>query len=350
MAEEMETHPLLMKEKKTWAGFFLKAAFIVGALVLVIITVLANMGGSSDNLKTMVEQFASEITGTTAKIKKLNNVTFFPRVSFDFEDMDFFREPESKMSSGHIDRAEISFDFWDIIFSRGRVKNINIVNLSAAAGSILAKPVLIKSIEITDTGPSAAVIGARGTIGPESVSFSMGMQSWGEGRSQKYGFSERRDLSMAFGDVTLSAILQNDRDQKIRFENLKIATGEGTVVSGRIDISKRRVHEMMIGGELTVEKNKTILRPDLIFDLQTKKLSGSIASDHFDARDFDPGSAFAALIGRLVAILGDPAKDSEILDEFFAAHSVTLDAKGGHAYQGPLVFVHNRLSLKPPAP
>jgi Na+/citrate or Na+/malate symporter len=48
MTDQTEQNPLLAKEKKTWLGFFMKLAFFISVFVIIILTVLANMGGTGD--------------------------------------------------------------------------------------------------------------------------------------------------------------------------------------------------------------------------------------------------------------------------------------------------------------
>ena len=344
-----DINPLLAKEKKTWFGFFLKLAFFLGALVLVLLTVLANMGGNGDHLKKMVEEFASETTGYTARLEKLNNVTFFPSVSFDFEDMGLFRHAESKVSIGHVDRVRMAFGFWDVFLGRGRIRDVNVINLHADAGTFLAQPLIIKSVGIIDTVPGQGRFEGSGTIGSEPFDIAMDMQSWGSGRTKTYAFAERRTLVMNLSELGLSSILQNGTNPYIRFEDFKLTHRNGTVASGTIDLSKRRAHELTITGELTLEPHKTILKPDLILDLHTWRLSGTIRSNNFNPKDAAAGSLFASWQERALEILTDPARDTQFLDNFFVTNSVTLDLSGEARYQGPLVFKNNRLALTPGA-
>jgi hypothetical protein len=347
MTDQTEQNPLLAKEKKTWLGFFMKLAFFISVFVIIILTVLANMGGTGDHLKKMIEEFASENTRYVARIEKLNNVTFFPAISFDFEDMGFFRHAESKVSVGHIDRAQMSVGFWDVFLGRGRIRNISIINLHAAEQTLLDQPVFIKSLGIVDTNPAQALVEAKGTIGPENFTLSMDMQSWGSGRTKSYGFSERRNIALNLGELGLSSVLQNGINPYLRFQDFKITGRDGAVITGVIDLSKRRAHELTITGELTFNTHNTVIKPDLVFDLNTHRFTGTINSDNFNMNDFNDTSVFAAFVDRLIVIVGTPAQDGKILDNFFTLNPVTLNLNGEQNYQGPLVFVNNRLILKP---
>jgi hypothetical protein len=317
---------------------FLKILFCVIAFVLVMLTVLANMGGNSQFHKESVEQFVSEATGYKSKVATLVSMTYFPSIAVDFEDLDL--ADANGVPAAHVDKAQASVSFWDVLRQSGRMKILNVHGVHMASGVFLDKPVEIKSLGIVDgADASSAKLEGRGHIGQVPMVFSLSMESKGEGSSRKYWFGRRREFIVEFGEIKISGALQNGANPYISVPDFKVNRSGSDIITGRIDISKRRAREITIGGELTLVEYGSILKPDLLIDLINKKITGPIASDNFKSQDFAAGSAFDDLVNRFVQVLGDLKKDEKILDEFFAAQEITLNGK-------KLAFENNTLSLK----
>ncbi len=336
----------IKKERRSWLGFLTKFLFCLTAFVFVILTILANMGGNGDFHKSSVEQFASEITGFPAKLKTLHGINYFPSISVDLEDLDIMPDLTSEMAIGHVDRAQISLGFWDVLIQNGKMKVLDIQGLYTLPGLFLNKTIALKHLSIVDDGAEKAKLEGQGTIDNVSLLFWMDMKIEGSDRSKKYHFEPRRNVNIELGDIKITAVLQNGFNPYLSIQDLKITKAGNDVVTGRIDISDRRRREMTIEGDVTLVQNGTVLKPDLIFDKQAHALWGTITSENFSEKDFDTGSYFDEVVKALIIILGDPKTDAMLLDGYFAAQKVELDLKGEKTYQGPLKFKDNHLSLQ----
>lgn len=321
--EETASHQPEKKGSKL--NLLFKITFFVAAFLLVIFTVLANMGGNGDFHKNAIEQFASEATGYYARVKLLHNLTYFPTIGADFEDMDFLDDPIEDIGRIHIDRTQVALSFWDVAARNGKMKALNVQGLHALPGTIFEKPVNLKYFAILDTGENQAKLEGSGTIDTQPLVFSMNMTSEGAGRSKKYSFDNPRNISFVLSDVKLTATLQNASNPYLSIQNIVLSLNDKPVITGQIDISKRRAHEVLIGGSIKMEQSGSILKPDLLLDLTTHKISGAITSDNLNHADFAAGSEFNALVNRMAGYLSSPEKSRNMLDNFFAAQDVTLN-------------------------
>jgi hypothetical protein len=333
------------KEKGSRLYTLLKVLFCIVAFVLVIFTILGNMGGNGDFQKITVEEFAGESTGSKAVVKKLNGLTYFPTISVDFEDMDFFRDPASEIAVAHIDRAQFAVGFWDVARHTGKMKALNVQGIHAIPGAIFAKGISLKYFSIIDITDTQAKLEGRGFIGDTPLLFTMDMSVEGKGRARRYTFDPRRNISFELGDIKMTAILQNALNPYISLQELKITQGGKEAAAGRLDISNRRQREVSLTGELKIGGQGTVLKPDLILDLMAGTVAGSIAGENVRRQDLAENSPFDDFLEQLIADLGGAETDAKTLDEFFAAQDITLDLKGDVAYQGKLRFENNTLAL-----
>ena len=336
----------IKEERRSWFGFITKVLFCFVAFILVILTILANMGGKGDFHKTSVEQFAMEITGFPAKVETLHNLTYFPSIAVDFEDLDIFPDVASEVPIGHIDRAQISLGFWDVIRQNGKIKVVDLQGLYALPGLYLNKTIALKHVSILDTDEANAQFEGQGTVDELPLLFTMDMKSVGNGRSKKYSFDARRNFNFELGDMKMTAALQNAFNPYLSIQDLKVSKSGQDIITGKIDLSDRRKREMTIKGELKLEENGTILKLDLLFDMRAHAVWGTITSDNFNEKDFAAGSRFNGLIEGLIVALGDPKIHGKLLDESFAAQKIELDLKGQQTYKGPLKFQDNKISLQ----
>ncbi len=332
---------LIEKEKGNWLYTICKIVFWIAVIVLVMLTILANMGGKQETHKVMVEDFASELTGYNAKIKTLNKVSYFPSISVDFEDMDFFAKGNIVTPVAHIDRAQTSVSFWDVMRQTGRFKILNLQGISALPGVALNKGITLKHFSVVDSGDDGSKLEAQGTIGDAPLAFTMGVISEGAGKGKNYTFEGGRAFQLDLGDLKFTGRVQNNINPAISLQDIKVAQGGNDVVTGQLDLSNRRKSEVTISGEIHI--GQTILRPDLVLDRAANRISGVIAAENFSEQNLSAGSDFDKLIRQIVHYIGDPAKDGKKLDEYFASQDIMLDING---QKKKLAFVNNTLSLK----
>ena len=80
---------------KKWLGRLAKLGFFLAAFIGVIATVLFNMGGSGNTLKTAIEDYISASTGYSARIQSFNEMTFFPSITLDIGNV-ILKKPDLK--------------------------------------------------------------------------------------------------------------------------------------------------------------------------------------------------------------------------------------------------------------
>jgi hypothetical protein len=324
----------------------LKIVFFVSAFFLVVFTVMANMGGNSDSLKSSIEQFAMESTGLKAKIKTLNNMNFFPTIVFDFEGMDLFKNAAPDVPAVHVERLRAALSFWDAAISSGNMKALDIQGITAMPGVFIDKAIRIESAAIINAGENGAAFEGKGMIGAAPASFSMGMTVSGSGRSRKYRFGTERAFAMELGGVKITAQLKNAQGIYLAVEDLKISLRGEDVMTGRLEIVKRKSREIGVTGALTLAEGGTVLKPALVADLETRAVSGTLGAENFNEADFQENSRFDRLIAEGVSVLGSPQEDSKTLDEFFKSRDIKLETSGARSYSGPLTFENNRLKIQ----
>ncbi len=331
----------LLKEKRNWPYTLAKVTFCIAAVVLVMLTVLANMGGNTEEHKASVEGFVKDATGYEARIKTLNKLSYFPSVTVDFEDLDLFAKTNAARVLAHVDRVLTSVSFWDVARQNGRFRLLNVLGASARPGVFLDKEIALKYFSVLDNGEDGATLKGEGKIGNVPLNFTMGMASYGTGKTKNYSFTAERSIDIAFGDVKMTGQVRNATNPAISIQDLKIAQSGKDVITGHIDLSNRRATEVMIGGEIHV--GQSVMKPDLLFDRKTGRFSGVLKTENFNETDFAYGSAFDGLVNLLVQYLGDLKKDAKKLDTFFESQGILLDVNGE---KKQLKFVDNTLSIK----
>ncbi len=322
-------------------GFFLKLVFFAGAFLLIILTVLANMGGKSDALKASIEQYAAEATGLNASVKTLNNLNFFPSIAFDFEGLELRRANEN-VPVVTVEKLRASLGFWDVMLSNGKMRSFETTGVKIMPGMFLDKTMEFDSIGIVQDSEHSNIMEGRGNIGGKPVTVAMGMAASGEGRGRKYKFAADRALKLSLGDLYAETRMINTVDAFLKIEDIKISINQSPVITGRLDILRRKEGEIKITGEVTMHDHKTILKPDFILNVPGMNVSGAVASDNFNARDFAAGSGFDRAVNEIISVVGNARRDGNILDDFFKANIIAMKTPE----EAPIVFVNNRLKVR----
>lgn len=325
--------------KRNWLSIILKILFGIAALFLITITVMANLGGNNPNLQKSIEEFVSENTRYNASVGIFNGMTFFPNISFDFEDTEFSKKGDPAVVMA-LNKFQAAFSFWDVMASNGKIKVLKIENFTALPGSLLQQQLKINRLEILDTveGPRFEM---RGRVGDQDFSFSSGINVEGSGKKKKYSFGKEHPFELRWGDIKATGLLRGGRHAGLAFENLEVFTGEDKTFTGKIHIV-RNDNRIDIAGNLIVAPQGSDLQFDLekIFsqDGTSTPVTGTVESQNLRQSDFAPGSPY----DRFMTILEktfppDPAeKNSNVMLNVKA-----VDQSG--PYNGPLPLKAYRL-------
>lgn len=290
-----------------WASLLMKAAFIILAIGLVLITVMANMGGNSDSLKKSVEDLIGQSTGYKAVIEKLHGITFFPRISLGFEGLEL--SPANTPVSDpviHVESLKVSSSFWDVLWGTGRIQYIDIRDVSVLPGIALPRAVRVDSLSIVDAGQDQAFLVLEGALGTDSFLARMGMRAEGAGKGRRYAFPDQRPFLVELGSVRISGTLK-DSAFGLSVEDFKIEDGQD-VLLGRIEVIRGASKGLEITGRLSMAEYATDINLALKANLEDEEsfVSGTIKSGDFTLEDFSLSSRYHRMSQKIASIFADP--------------------------------------------
>ncbi len=306
-------------KKKGALKRILKILLIIGVVFIVLITVLASLGGNSDEVKGMIEDILSESTGYNVRIGKMNNASLFPDLGFDFENIGLFETKDideegnlffAAKPVATINKAKIYFGFWDVTLGTGKIKDLLIEDAYAAPGIYWKEALSLKSLFIEDIEEGKARLQGQGSIGAHPVSLSMDLAVKGIGASKKYEFSGTRHLAFKLGEISLSGVQNNTdnlliRDFALSFKDQDVATGE-------LGISKSD-NGLRLKGNFEILEHKTYLQPDIfvLYDGKRTALKGKIKNAAFHIEDFSSKSPLGQVLSAFNAVVAGSGSAKE---------------------------------------
>jgi hypothetical protein len=289
--------PVPIEPKKSWFSFFLKMIFFISAFLLIIFTVLANMSGSGDTMKQAVEGFFSDATGYRASIAKFNRLVFFPDIIIDFEQMDFFDGDETTSPVATIGKLHLAMSFWDVMFSTGKIRRMNLEDVTANQGVLIPSAVNIKTARVFDEGDNAALLEIKGSIEDQPLEIRSDMKAFGVAPWKTYRFGPERNVFLKLGDLQASAIIKSQAYEGFRLEEIKIEMPE-SVAEGFIGVRDRGYQNFAVTGEITLKENGSVFQPDLMLNLEESLplVSGKIIVPAFYTHDLDDDSRVSSTL------------------------------------------------------
>jgi len=325
--------------KRKWIGTVLKIIFFTTTVFLVIFVVMANLGGSSDSLKQSIEEFVADSTPFDARVERLNRMTFFPDISFDFEGMELSRKgnPDPVMV---VSKVQVAFGFWDVMMSTGKVKAMNIRGFRALPGVLLDNAVAVDFIEITETTDDGPLLRGEALIGDRPVKITAGMNAKGLGKGKKYSFGKERVFEMTLGDIIIGGKMRTGESAGIVFENLDIHTADIKIATGRIDVV-RNGERLDFGGQLDFETRHSDIVPNVSLYVKGNNPSGDIMgiieSTQFHVEDFSAGSGYDHLATTFEKMWGEGNPEKKIDIDLKIGTLYRGDSSKG-SYDGPLLL------------
>lgn len=221
---------------------FLKITFIAAIFLFVILTVLANVGGNSDALKQGVEQFASEQLHRPVQIGTFNEMQFFPDIRIDVADVTVSDSAENKDPVIELGSFVVSIGFFDVAFSTGRIKEMDIQGLKIMQGIYTESAIALDYLRIDDGAlrfkggyGNAPFEGAlKLEAADESVddgAAENGVNAEDAGDTKLYALKIAGDLDLKYDGYTLAGFLEHTGDG-YDLKNFTLRDENGLVLKG----------------------------------------------------------------------------------------------------------------------
>lgn len=312
---------------KTSFGLFIglfKIIFYVTLFLVIVFLVLGNIGGSNDNLRMTIENYASDATGYTAKIETLNNFKFFPTIVLDFEGLTF-EDPQQDntvvASAGHVD---VRMGFFSAILGQGRIKALAVDQVKVSKDIVTTKPIALDMVKIEDPDPASdsARLAISGKIGQDALKASVGISAFDSGTKRTYGLGDQaRKVNASLGDLSLAAQIEGKGLDNIKLRDIVFKQGTETVLSGQVDIADK-LGGRHVGGDVAFGKASRV-KPDITID-DDGKITGDLVFPQVAPHELTVLSGAVAQLQDRMALKSDKPANSGI-DLTALNMDVTLD-------------------------
>ncbi len=300
------------KNKKSGGGFarFCKFLFFVLAFFLVVITILANMGGSNDMLRDSVEKFVSDAFGKRpAQIGVLHKMSFFPSVGVHAQNIKVYSKPEEE--GGYpvikIGNLEAFMGFWSVATSNPTFKKLAIENVNVIKGMFVPEEFSMKHIFVDHIpGEKTAMLTGEGRVGVHDWSFNAKLNAYNTFAGKRYGFDEVTPFTLKIADMEIQGNFSKSGKEYFKFDDVIVTHGNR---SASVSISFYSVSDglLKIRGEIKDISSGTEIIPELLMNRKARpyQLSGDIIMKNFEIGSAaEKHSDVTAIISRLREVLG----------------------------------------------
>lgn len=311
-----DSYLLEPKQKKAktpyeWFMLFLRITFFISAFILVVITVLANMGGSSETWKEGVRSFISEISGgRTVKLDKLNNLTFFPTVSVDVQGAKIYADEDAEIPLISVGNFRLAMPFWNVATRSPLITDFYIQDVSTIKGVFMPAEFEIDKLFIDhDQESEKAVLRVNGKIGLQAWSIQAGLdvQKTLSGKNT-YIISPKSPFRFNFADIHIKGVYDHASSRRMKIENIELTSGQ-QLMSGDITLSSLGDKLIKFTAEFNIGNNRSVIATDLVIDISRKQgalfhISGDINSKKLDIEDISGNKSIWNVISRLRELMG----------------------------------------------
>lgn len=298
----MSSSVILRRSRKIF-WLLVKIAAVLAALFLIIITMLANLGGTGDRLKQSAEGYLSNATGYNAQIGQLNAITFFPRLSFDFENVTF-SEAEDELAVAPVawlDLMRFSMSFWDVAMGTGRFDAFRFEGLEVLPGVLTPQPLNVDRVSMfLDQQQSNPYVRAEGRVGsaPFVVSMDVGI------KNGVFYFPDTRHISIDLGESSLTTIFKM-RERFIYFEDIRLTHNSQPVAEGQVNLTSTSLGGVKLDGDIGLKENGSQLSWSIFQngDMMQNLFQVTINGEEFHNADITKESRLGALTAMLLDLL-----------------------------------------------
>ena len=299
------------KSASRWFGRLLKISFIICAFVLVILTVLANMGGTSEMLRGGVIQTISNMFGgRPVKMGKLNNMSFFPTVALDIEQVGVYEQEGDIVPLVRLKALQVYMPFWNVATKSPRLTRFYVEGFEAIRGIFMPAHLLVEKIFIDhDVENGKAILKGNGKIGVHLWNLNVDLDAKGSNGKYSYMVAPNSRIVFDVADLHFEGTLIRGKDNYVKISDFNAVFGE-IRVGGDLTLSALSEKLLKLKGTIKTKDDRTILSPDLIIDFSKQThmdISGSVLSDKIVIGDLVGENSVFMVFSRFRDIIGHGA-------------------------------------------
>lgn len=312
--------------------FTFKFTFYLGVLLFMSLTALTFIGGNSDTLKGAVEEVLTIKSGYHAKINEFGHMKFFPYISIDASNIEFFealetaeveqtQEQEQEAETPQapkelvlsdkpvmsIEKLRLDMSFFALAFANGYIKNIELKNLKANAGTLLPKALAVEYVFFNEekAQENKVPLSIKASIEQTPITANIGFERVNSGAATQYKLAEERPLEAKIGAISITANMKPKVLGGFELADLMVSNNENVVLKGTLNLQALASSGWDIDGDLVIEPNKTQIEPDLSYSEQgeTKVVKGTLKAKRLHLSDVDGQSALMKTINTLNALV-----------------------------------------------
>lgn len=318
-----------LKNEKSFWGLIAKIIFCICAFVVVILTVMANMGGNNEMLKSGVTQFVSRIfNNRPATLDRLVNMRFFPSVGVDFEGLHVQPFVGSSENLVNIGKFKFYSSFWNIIMGQQKFKGIYATDIFIKEGVWGDRSVTAESIVVNhDVSTGEAELRASGKLAYYDWSLVAELQVEGFAGDYQFSFANEVPFKMDIGDVQITGTVVHYDGDFVTLKNLLIKRKEQQI-TGELSLSVIGELALKIKGSLKVNNSDgaVVIDLDLKHSAEGKpKISGEIKGISLTEKDLTGDQSLFVFLGRILEVSALNNLPFPILTVFDFAQHYDLD-------------------------
>lgn len=318
-----------LKNERTWLGLIAKIIFIVSAIIILILTVFANMGGNSEALRSGVAQFTSRLfENKPATVDRLVNMRFFPTIGVDAEGINV--QPFNGSSENVVSLKKVKFfmSFWDVFMGNQIYKVLYLSDLVIKEKVWGDRVLKVDELSIQhDKEAKEAELVAKGKIGVYNWNIKMGMEVFGVGGDYRYSFSKDIPVNFEIADVHMTGRIMKSEDNFITINDFKLSRKDKEV-SGEVSVFIAGDDGLQVKGQLRVNKADGILTFNTKIkkdEKQKREISGDIKAVSLAESDISGVDSLLVLAERLTEIISFSDIKTPIKTFYDFAETYNLD-------------------------
>ncbi len=336
---------------KKWAGRLLKTAIFFGIFIVIMLTVLVNMGGSNETLKGALEDYFASATRMDANIKTLNKMTFFPNIGADMEGIEL-ADPNNETRTITVESAKVALGFWDIILGNRTIRDLNIKNAVFSANTLAEQPVTIDELAINEDAEGRSFLQLNGQIGEEALSAEVDLSNEGDVKNPQFELSDESAITASLGKLKFTGTIRPRTIGGFHVRDFTLSSPQETVKGnmsfvrgkGRVDVE----------GDFEFPQHGSIVDADLAITRgPVLDITGTLDAKTFAIEDFTGASYVITAINEWDRIFPSPNDSThnpfagKTADIDFKAESFLAGGKALGSVSAPLTIKDGTLSFSP---